>query len=68
MNSKTKSFIEEVELLVSQYGLSYTDAIVLYCENKSIEVESVASIIRNNEYLKSRIKSEAENLNLLVKM
>ena len=67
MNGKAKALIQEIEELVWKYDISYFDSIILYCQNKGIEVESVASIIRNNDYIKSKIEIECENLNLLPK-
>ena len=67
MNEKTKLFLEEIESLVREYKIEYMDAIVLYCERNSVEIESVTSIIKNNEYMKSRIQIEAEAVNLLPK-
>jgi hypothetical protein len=60
-------FIKSIEILVKEGGLDYIDAVVHYCEQNSIEIETVASIIKNSSYMKSNIQIEAENLNFLPK-
>lgn len=66
MVSKTK---EEFSLLIEQYArdkkCSYMDAIVLYCEENEIEVESAAQKISTN--IKEKIEVEAQDLNFLPK-
>ena len=39
----------------------------MHCEKNNIEVESIASLIKSNENIKSKIQIEAENLNFLPK-
>jgi len=67
ITSKAREFFDKIEALVWQYDIEYIDAIVLYCEKNNIEVESVSSLIKNNEFIKSKIQIEAENLNYLPK-
>lgn len=60
----SRRFAEEIEKLVKESrDLSYIDAIVLFCENNSIEVDSVSKLI--SKPLKEKIKCEAIELNLL---
>ena len=54
MEIKIKSadtFYEAIEDLVWEHDISYLDAVVLYCENNSLEIESVVSLVRKNENL-----------------
>ncbi len=67
VTSKAKEFFEDIEALVWKHDLDYMDAVVLYCDRRNIEVESVANLIKNNEILKSKIQIEAEKLNFLPK-
>jgi len=62
--SKEK-FAEEIESLVLQTEMNYIDAIVTYCEDKGIEVESVSKLI--SKPLKEKLKYEAMELNYLKK-
>ena len=67
MNTKSKDFVDAIEGLVWKHDIPYMDAIVLYCENKKIEIEAVISIVKNNDFLKSKLQFEGEGLNLLPK-
>lgn len=60
-------FIKNIDILVKENNLNYIDAVIHYCEQNNIEVETVASIIKNSSYMKSNIQIEAENLNFLPK-
>ena len=60
--SKTK-FAEDIEGLVLETIMSYIDAIVDYCENNNIEIETVNKLI--SKPLKDKIKCEAMELNYL---
>jgi endonuclease V-like protein UPF0215 family len=62
--SKEK-FAEEIESLVLKTEMNYIDAIVTYCEDKGIEVESVSKLI--SKPLKEKLKYEAMELNYLKK-
>jgi len=61
-------FAEEIEDLVWKYDIDYIDAVVLYCEQNDIEVETVASLVKGNANLKSRMQNDAESLNFLPKV
>ena len=54
-----------IEKLVCEKKISYMDAIVHYCENNELEVESAAKLI--NTIIKSKIECEAQELNFLPK-
>ena len=59
-----KSFTEAIETLAHEKdGMSYVDAIVHFCEQNTIDVESVPKLI--TKPLKEKLKSEALELNLL---
>ena len=62
--SKDK-FAEEIEAMVLDTKMSYIEAIVEYCEEKGIEVESVSKLI--SKPLKEKLKYEATELNYLTK-
>ena len=57
-------FAQEIESLVHKTeGMNYIDAIVHFCEQNSIDVESVPKLI--SKPLKEKIKYEAQELNFL---
>ena len=59
-----KRFTEAIETLAHEKdGMSYVDAIVHFCEQNNIDVESVAKLI--TKPLKEKLKGEAMELNLL---
>ena len=60
--SKDK-FAEDIEALVLRTKLNYIDAIVEYCSQHEIEVESVSKLL--NKPLKEKIKAVATDLNYL---
>ena len=62
--SKEK-FASDIEAIVLKSNLNYIDAVVLYCEENGIEIESVGKLI--SKPLKDKIKFEATELNYLKK-
>lgn len=63
----SKKVIEAVEEMVSKEGLTYIEAIIEYCEQNSLEIETVSRTIRNNSIIKSKVQEEAEELNMIEK-
>lgn len=59
----TKAFSILIEGIVIDKKLSYMDAIVFYCDNNEMEIESAAKLV--NSKIKESIKLEASELNLL---
>ena len=62
--SKEK-FAEDIENLVLSTKMNYIDAIVQYCEDNDIEIESVGKLI--SKPLKEKIKYVATELNYMKK-
>lgn len=62
--SKDK-FAEDIESLVLKTRMNYIDAIVQYCDQNSIEMDSVSKLI--SKPLKEKIKRDATDLNFLKK-
>jgi hypothetical protein len=62
--SKEK-FAEDIENLVLRTKMNYIDAIVQYCEENKIEIESVGKLI--SKPLKEKIKYVATELNYMKK-
>ena len=54
-----------IEKLVHEKQLTYMEAIVYYCDNNELEVETAAKLI--NPVIKSKIEVEAQDLNFLPK-
>jgi hypothetical protein len=59
-------FAQEIETLVQvNEDMNYIDAIVHFCENNNVDIESVPKLI--SKPLKEKIKCEATQLNFLKK-
>ena len=57
-------FSNDIELLVKENtGMNYIEAICHYCEQNSIEIESVTKLI--TKPMKEKLKCNASNLNYL---
>jgi hypothetical protein len=65
VNSKANNFIEELEELCISKNIEYIDAVVCWCEKNNLEIEYAADLIKTNPVLKSKIQTEAENLNFI---
>ena len=58
-------FSLEIERIVIEEKVNYIEAIVLFCEENSIEVDSVSKLI--SKPLKEKIKRDAIDLNFMKK-
>ena len=61
MNSA--KFAQEIEKLVKNENLNYIDAIVLFCEENNIEIDSITKLI--SKPLKEKLKCDAQQLNFM---
>jgi|TARA_R110002020_G_scaffold37269_3_gene112674 hypothetical protein len=60
----SRKFTEEIETIANDgNGMKYIDAIVYFCEENSIDIESVPKLL--SKPLKEKLKYEAIELNLL---
>jgi hypothetical protein len=59
--SKFSQIIED--LVKNNKDMNYIDAVIHYCEENSLEVESISKLV--SKPLKEKIKCEAINLNFL---
>lgn len=58
-------FLQEIEALVKERKMEYIDAVLHYCNEQGIELETAASLIKGSMAMKSKIQDEAENLGYL---
>lgn len=63
----TNQFILEIEEMRRNSEFEYIDAIVYWCEKNNVEVEYIASFIKKDSTIKSKLQLEAENLNIVKK-
>lgn len=62
-----QEFVKEIEQYVKEHKLDYIDAVLHYCEKNSLELETVASMIKSSSKIKAKIQQEAEDNNCLPK-
>lgn len=61
-NFKTPSeFFQAIEELVARTKMDYIDAVIHFCNERGIELESAADLIKTSMVMKSKIQSEAES-------
>lgn len=60
-------FSLEIEKLVKERSMEYYEAVLLYCESNGLEIETAATLVRQNTTLKAKIQIEAENINMVKK-
>jgi hypothetical protein len=60
-------FCLEIEKIVKERRAEYHEAVLMYCEVHNIEIETAATLIRQNSTLKAKIQVEAENINMVKK-
>jgi ribosomal silencing factor RsfS len=60
-----EKFAQEIESIVLKEKINYIDAIVLFCDNNNIEVESVSKLV--TKPLKEKLKWDAIRLNYIKK-
>ena len=63
----TADFMNEIEQVAINKKCSYLDAVLIYCEQNGVEIETAASIIKSSAKLKARIHTDAEELNYFPK-
>ena len=60
------SFAQVIEQFVKEKKCSYMDAVVLYCEENNLEIESAAKLLSSKKNkIRQSIELEASDLNLL---
>tara|TARA_B100000965_G_scaffold85498_1_gene69123 strand:+ start:8757 stop:9011 length:255 start_codon:yes stop_codon:yes gene_type:complete len=58
-------FAVEIEKLVKVEKINYIDAVILFCDEHSIELDSVTKLI--SKPLKEKLKCDAQQLNFMKK-
>jgi len=58
-------FSLEIETLVLKEKMNYIEAIVLFCEENGIEIDSISKLI--SKPLKEKLKRDAQDLNFMKK-
>jgi len=61
----SNKFSQKIETIVKENQISYIDAILQFCEENSVELETIPKLI--SKPLKEKLKFEATQLNFLKK-
>ena len=54
-------FVAEVEKIVKEKKMNYLDACLEYARIANVEVETIASLIKGSQVLKSKVQADAED-------
>ena len=60
-------FMQEIDKLVEDKKMEYIEAIMHYCKENDIEIETAASLVKGSPRMKAKVQFEAETLNYLPK-
>ena len=63
----SNTFPHEIECIKQEKHLDYIEAVIYWCDQRGLDVEYAASMIKKDLALKSKIQVEAENNNVLKK-
>jgi predicted transcriptional regulator len=58
-------FVAEVEKIVKEKRMNYLDACLEYARTANVEIETIASLIKGSQTLKSKIQLDAEAIRML---
>tara|TARA_A100000172_G_C3017488_1_gene101988 strand:+ start:405 stop:638 length:234 start_codon:yes stop_codon:yes gene_type:complete len=65
---KTPSqFASEIEQMAKELGISHFDAILHFCDQHEIEMETIASWVKGSQVLKAKVLVNAQDLNMVKK-
>lgn len=56
-----QDFLQKIEMISREKRLDAMDAVLWYCNQTGLEIETAAELIRKNAKMKARIKNDAEN-------
>lgn len=58
-------FVAEVEKIVKEKKMNYLDACLEYARTANVEIETIASLIKGSQTLKSKVQVDAEAIRML---
>ncbi len=61
---KADQILSEIQGFVNE-EVSYIDALVYYAETHNLEIDLIGEIIRRSPVLKSKVRDDAERLNMV---
>lgn len=67
ITNRKYTLTRDIQNLVEMHDISYMDAIIMYCDENGLELDSLAETIKEIPILFSHIEEEAESLNYIKK-
>lgn len=61
----TSQFFKDINEIVSVYETNPLDAVLHYCQDKGIDLDTAAQLIRSNSKFKKQLAEDGVGLNLL---
>ena len=58
-------FNQDIEDIVKEMQLNYIEAVVLWCEERNVDIEQAASFVKRSQVIKAKIELNASDLNFL---
>jgi hypothetical protein len=56
-----QDFLQKIEQIAEEKRMEYLDAVLYYCEQTGLEIETAAGLIRKNAKMKARVRLDAES-------
>ena len=60
-----KDFALSIETFVNDKKIGYLDALTHYADQNNVEIETIASLVKNSHVLKAKLAAESEGKKLL---
>lgn len=60
-------FMLLIDKLAEEHRINYIDAVILFCEQNGVEIETAASLIKGSAKMKAKVQLDAEEQNYLPK-
>lgn len=57
-----QDFLITIEKIAQEKRMEYLDAVLYYCSQTGLEIETAADLIRRNAKMKARVRLDAESL------
>jgi len=57
-----QDFLVTIEKIAEEKRMEYLDAVLYYCSQTGLEIETAADLIRRNAKMKARVRLDAEGL------
>lgn len=56
-----QDFLQKIELIVAEKKIEYLDAVLYYCEQTGLEIETAAELVKKNAKMKAKVRQDAES-------